>query len=136
MHIVPWNEKLTLGIEIVDEQHYEFLKRANKFIIKYLAEKKEEAVKEELEYLQDYLQYHFQTEETFQYESIYPDYLKHQAEHKQLIFRVKEMTIKLLDMENREMIMKDFADFIQDWVINHILTSDLKFANYYNKNKK
>lgn len=133
MHILPWYKELETGIQIVDEQHKKFFKEANKFAIKYLAEKKSEAALETLEFLQQYLHYHFQTEETFQHESSYPLYLEHQAEHKQLTFKVKTMAVALQTAtdDNLEDVMQQFSNFINDWVTKHILDSDLRFSYYY-----
>lgn len=133
MHIISWNKELETGIESIDSQHMQFLKKANKFVIKFLADKKSEAAIEELEFLKDYLLYHFQIEETFQFDSDYPGYLDHQAEHKFLAFRIKEMAIALQesDSENGEEALARFADFINEWVYGHILNLDLEFAKYY-----
>lgn len=133
MHIVPWKKELETGIEIIDSQHMQFLKKANKFVIMFLADKKSEAAMEELEFLKDYLLYHFQAEETFQFDSNYPGYLDHQAEHKHLVFRIKEMSfiLKECEGEGSEEALEKFADFINEWVCGHILAMDLEFSKYY-----
>lgn len=133
LNVIPWNKELETGIEILDEQHMNFFKMSNRFAIKYMANKKTEAVMEELEFLEDYLMYHFQTEETFQIESNYPGYLDHQAEHKRLIFQVKAMSVALknADKSNREKVLQDFAEFVNDWVKKHILNLDLDFSLFY-----
>lgn len=133
LHLIPWNKELETGIEVLDEQHKKFFKMANRFVIKNLANKKTEAAMEELEFLEDYLMYHFQTEETFQIESHFPDYQDHQAEHKRLIFQVKAMSVALnsIDKTNREKALHDFSDFVNRWVKNHILNLDLDFSRFY-----
>lgn len=133
LRILPWYKELETGIEVVDSQHMKFFKEANKFTIKYMAEKGSEAAMEELAFLQQYLCYHFQTEETFQFESDYPKYLDHQAEHKELVFQTKAMAVALetADETNYEERIRKFAEFINEWVTKHILNSDLEFSYYY-----
>lgn len=134
-NILPWSHELETGIELIDSQHKEFLKNANKFIIKLRAEKEVDAAMEEIGFLQNYLLYHFQAEETFQFESGFDNYLKHQAEHKQLTFQVKEMSTKLKVNNFSSQSIDDFCAFINKWVMGHILNSDLEFARYYNSKK-
>lgn len=133
MHIVSWNKELETGIEILDEQHRSFLIKSNKFVIKSLSLNGAEAALEELEYLKDYLFYHFQTEESFMVDSEYPEYGDHQAEHKRLEFQVKEMSILLEEIGNddRQEALERFSGFINEWVVNHIMNLDLKFAKYH-----
>lgn len=135
LYIAQWNKDLETGIEEIDSQHMEFLIMANRFLIRYRAEKKSEAALEELKFLQEYLLYHFQMEETYQFESQYPEYGDHQAEHKQLGFKVLEVAIALRDSGNMEAI-DNFAVFVNDWVIHHMMVSDLRFTKYYNEWKK
>lgn len=130
-YIKPWRKELETGIGIVDEQHKEFLRRANKFVIIYLSGDKKKAVSEQLEFLQDYLMYHFQTEETFQIDSHYPLCGEHQAEHLHLKFQVGQMASMLAGKDDEE-AMQCFAEFVNDWFFKHVLDWDLKFAGYYN----
>lgn len=132
LHTISWSKELETGIEIVDNQHRNFFMHANKFIIMSLAGKKSQASMEELEFIQDYLCYHFQTEETFQIDSHYPESEEHQAEHKRLVFQVKEMAIALAAREEDDTeTLERFASFVNTWVVHHIMESDLKFSKYY-----
>lgn len=131
LRIFPWNKELETNIEIVDQHHKEFLKQANKFIIKVLAGKTEEAVEEEFEFIKDYLLYHFQVEETFQYESGYPEYKLHQAEHLQMKFKTKALEVAINNKNEGEVDI--FVSYINDVIVNHMLDWDLKFIQYYNE---
>lgn len=136
MNIIPWKKELEIGIELIDKQHKEFLMNANKFIIRVRAQKEIFAIVEELEFLENYLLYHFQAEETFQVQSQYPDYLNHQAEHKFMKFKVREMSTLLTEQNFSEESICMFCKFINEWITNHILNEDLRFSQYYNSLKK
>lgn len=135
MHIVPWNEKLTTGIELLDSQHRDFLINSNRFIIRVRAKKEIEASKEQLDYLTHFLMIHFQVEETFMVESGFPDYLHHQAIHKHLKFKVQEMTTILKEQDFSPSAIEQFCQFVNEWVVGHILKEDIDFAQYYIKHK-
>lgn len=130
MYIVPWKTELETGIEIVDSQHKEFMKQANKFVIKCLAGKVDEGIREEFDFLENYLQYHFQTEETFLFDSGYPDYEKHQAEHLQLKFKTKQVG-SMLEGDDLEEVLNYFSEFVNEWIVGHIMGDDLDFSNYF-----
>ena len=133
LNIIPWDLSLETGIEILDEQHKNFIKKANLFFIKFKAEKKSDAVIEQMGFLEDYLFYHFQTEEAFQIDSHYPEFPSHQAEHKQLIFKVKAMAeaIRSMTEENQDEVYQQFVQLVNQWIGNHIMNSDMKFTRYY-----
>lgn len=134
LYIFSWDKKLETGIEIIDNQHKEFLKHANRFVIKVRSQKGEEGVKEEYEFIHDFLQYHFQAEETYLFDSGYPEYKQHQAEHLKLQFQAKQMEI-LIQEGKMEQILEKFVEFINMWVKEHMMGSDLKFSEYYNSKK-
>lgn len=134
-HIFAWDSELETGIDIVDNQHREFIKQANAFIIRLWFDKGMEGVAEEYDFIRQYLQYHFQTEETFQFDSGYPAYKEHQAEHLQMKFKAKEVEIMMAESTEEE-ILEKFYDFIKMWVIHHIMDSDLKFSRYYKEWKR
>lgn len=131
MFIEPWHEEIETGIDLLDKQHKEFLMKVNKFVIKVLAEKKAEAAGEAIAFLQNYLLYHFQTEEAFQVECDYPNYLEHQASHKNLAFKVRETAVNLKVHDYSDESIKEFYNMIRGWIDGHILTEDIDFATFY-----
>ena len=133
MNIVQWDKELEIGIELLDTQHKEFFINVNKFIIKARVEKNKMAVAEGIDFLINYLLYHFQTEEAFQVTSEYPEYLDHQADHKNISFQVQEITLKLKINEFSDEYIENFYTFLMNWVEQHILKMDLHFSVYYKK---
>lgn len=131
MHIEPWHKEIETGVDLLDKQHKEFIIKVNKFVIKVLAEKSTEAAEETIAFLQNYLLYHFQTEEAFQFESHYPGYLDHQAAHKNLAFRVKQVATNLKVNDYSSVAIEDFYKMIREWIEEHILVEDANFARYY-----
>ena len=131
MYILEWHKELETGITLVDMQHKEFFMNVNKFIIKTRTGKVSSAISEEFDFLTNYLLYHFQTEETFQVNSNYPNYSVHRAAHKNLTFQVKEiiMKVKMNDYSNES--IEQFYTMLINWVDQHILKMDLDFAIYY-----
>ncbi len=143
LHVFPWNENLETGIELVDEQHKNFLKHANEYILRIMASKAspennpnlERGAEKQFEFLHDYLQYHFQAEETFMADSNWPGYREHQAIHNQLKFKVKALEQVMISGTKKQR-MDGVTQLVEEWIVDHILNEDQKFADYYKERKK
>lgn len=131
LHIFSWTKELETGIELIDKQHKAFLMQANKFIIKILSQKIDEGIKEQFDFLEGYLQYHFQAEESYILDSGYEDYRGHQAEHLRIKFETKKLEEMMYTAKSQEEIADEMMNFINNWIVAHIMDSDLKFAKFY-----
>lgn len=131
MVIFQWDKNLEIGIPIIDQQHKKIIEAANAFFLSYKCGGKEKNTEDCLNFLSQYVLYHFQAEEAFQLESQYPEVRPHQAKHKYLTAQVKFHTTRILQSGFDAGIVKQFHDFIQDWIVGHILTDDIAFAKFY-----
>lgn len=135
VNIFKWDLKLESGIELIDSQHREIIAHVNTFLIAYKCGNAQEKTKECLNFLKQYILYHFQSEEAFQVECGYPSYRDHQARHSYLATQVKFHTVTI-EMSGFSLeSVTAFHDFMSDWIINHIMLEDMTFANYYKDNK-
>lgn len=130
MVIFPWEPKLELGIELLDQQHRELIKAINAFFISYKCRNNIQKVSECLDFLNHYILYHFQAEEAFQVRYDYPFYRDHQAKHNylgtQLKFHSTVLTASRFALEK----MENFRRYLEEWIIGHLLEDDLKFAEF------
>lgn len=136
LHIFSWTKELETGIELIDKQHKEFMMQANKFIIKVRSNKIDKGIKEQFDFLNGYLQYHFQIEESYILDSGYEDYRGHQAEHLRLKFETKKLEELMYTAKSNEEVAEKMTIFINDWVVSHIMRSDIKFAKYYKEKNR
>lgn len=127
-----WEKDLETGIALLDQQHKTFMKHANQFVLRLRANRnqEEQAVKDEIAFLQQYILSHFQAEEAFMTDCDYAEFRMHQAEHKQLSFQVKAITTKMMADLSEASIM-EFCNFIDAWLCSHIMKFDLEFARCY-----
>ena len=72
-----WKDKYKVGVELIDEQHKELFKRLSEFI--QIVQSKSDwnerldKVKETMEFMQEYVIFHFDDEEAYQEKINYPD---------------------------------------------------------------
>ena len=129
--IFQWHPELETGIELIDQQHKQIVQNCNTFFIRYKCRQGAAAIQDCLDFLQQYIQYHFQTEEAFQVECRYPGYRLHQALHKDLATRVKFFSVQLADTGYAEEVADGFYSFLIQWLQKHLMEEDRKFAACY-----
>jgi hemerythrin len=133
MKKLDWNDKFSIGITEIDDQHKKLINIINMMNDVFegnLTEKT--SLKIVLLEMEDYIQYHFKSEEDFMQIVNYPDFASHKKEHNDFIITVKNFVEQL--SENRD-IAKDLLIFLYNWLSNHILNVDQKIGQYMNKNQ-
>ena len=131
-NILPWEPELETGIDVLDQQHMEFFKNLNRFILRVKGAQVSgaQAAVEELDYLRYYTMLHFNTEEGYMVQSSDPQYREHQAEHKHLAFQVKALSSKITADSPPDEIRELFA-LLSQWMHDHILIWDVAFSTRY-----
>ena len=61
----------------------------------------------------------------------YPYEEEHLKEHEKLIFKVLKFQNKF---DSGEKIMKELVEFLKDWLENHLMIYDMKYAKYFKEN--
>ena len=84
-----------------------------------------------LDYLGEYVEYHFGEEEKLQEEISYPGLAEHRKKHEELRNTVKEL-YNMLDEEEgpTEAFVKQVEVNVVDWLIRHIQGFDRSVAEY------
>ncbi len=135
MGAFKWDSRLETGIEKIDAQHRELFKRFDALelaIYESTSRAKVELVMM-LEYLELYVEEHFDAEEELMMKADYPDFSRHRAEHD---------TFKLLFEGFRREQAERGADFylsldvdreMRKWWEHHILKVDMAYVPYLKK---
>ena len=89
---IEWNDGLSVGVELVDEQHKELLSKMND--ISNAIEKNQgvESITKTLDFMMDYTDYHFGTEEKHMEATDYPRIEYHKKMHVEFVDMIKKMT--------------------------------------------
>lgn len=126
MPFAVWKDCYSLGDELIDEQHKSLIAMLND-----LAEAESEDVAEAaytcLSRMGNYAREHFRAEEALMREKGYPDLAKHIAEHTEFINKVVEYQDAVF---NKYVPFQDMLEFLNNWLVGHIITSDQKYMDY------
>ncbi len=125
---VVWNDEYSVGIKQIDEDHQKLLNLINQFqtAVYYNTGKRFE--QESLDELVNYTRTHFAREEKLMQDHDYPDFDAHLAQHKAMIAKVDQFIQAHRD--NGHKALQDTADYLRDWLINHINGTDKKYSEY------
>lgn len=127
-----WDEKYETGIDVIDFQHRILLERTNDLIDLVNKNEIQDNMFPILIFLEDYTHYHFDTEEQFFDSFNYKDKEKHLEEHREFINKIIEF--KEQYAKGTVKIDKDLLDYLLNWLITHILNTDMDFAKDLIKN--
>ena len=130
--MIEWNDKYSVNILLIDEQHKKLFEIINKAII---ANKHSKVTKDILGILDEMTEYaleHFETEEHYMKEFKFPEYQTHRNEH-------IDFTSNSIDYKNRVIggdfqIINEIFEYLKQWLVNHIQVTDKKYTDCFKKN--
>lgn len=129
MPFILYEEKYSIGIKNIDDQHQTLFNMVNDIHDAILHEQGNDVVKRMLNELVKYVIMHFTTEENYMKEHNFPDYSAHKQEH----INLAKQIVELLHNVRKEGILSNSASiisFLKDWLLNHIVETDRLYADY------
>lgn len=130
MAIMTWTDALSVNIKEIDEQHRKLVDMVNQLHGAMLKGEGKMVVGPILAELTAYTQYHFSTEEGLMQKYSYPSISSHRLEHQKFVQKVGDFKSQYdagsIGLSNEVM------HFLADWLKDHILGTDKKFAPFFN----
>lgn len=120
-----WTDQLSIGIEVIDQQHRRIVEYINQLDDARTNGLSREETSWLLNELVDYTISHFGFEESLQEEANYPFFVAHKKVHDLFAKRVSEYQTKF---ENGEDVTKALNSMLVTWLFNHIKRDDLDYT--------
>lgn len=127
MPLMSWNEKMSVGVASLDEEHKKLVGMLNELFDGLQAKKNTETLGRVLDGLIAYTADHFKHEEQAFAQTGYPDAAAHKKEHDDLTKQVLEVQKKYKAGQTGTLTMEVMA-FLKNWLANHIQGSDRKYG--------
>ena len=130
MSFVQWEDKYSVHIKSIDEQHKKLISLANDLYYACTQDKDtaNEEFKKVIKEAVDYVKVHFVFEEELLKKYDYPEFKQHKMEHEEFIKKILE------DVKNYEtgknFIPNKFARFLREWTLEHIAITDKKYEKF------
>lgn len=126
--IIEWNEALATGHGTIDDQHKELILRINSLLTACTQGRGKEEVGSLLQFMADYVRFHFSAEELLQMQHSYPEFAAHKAEHDEFIGRLHELEEKFFTDGATLSLVIQTNQSLMNWLKNHIGLTDKKLA--------
>jgi hemerythrin len=133
---VEWDDRYSVGIPAIDNQHKELLNITNNLYNACLKGEDEARAyfREVIRAAFDYVRFHFSAEEKIMFRVHYPDFAAHKQEHE--VFVKKILADVVTFEQGKTFVPNAFVRFLRDWVLAHIAVSDKKYSEYIMNLKK
>jgi hemerythrin len=131
MPYLQWSEELAVGVADVDAQHRWLVELVNALHAAMQQGKGKAMLGSTIDRLFDYTVAHFSTEEAYFERFGYPAAAAHRLQHQGFVAKVADF--KQGFDEDRFMLSLEVMDFLSDWLVEHISTSDKAFGPFLNE---
>ena len=130
MDFVQWEERYSVGVPSIDDQHKKLIGFTNT-LFSACQEGPEAAgsvFRKTLKEVVAYVKEHFTHEETLLQNNGYPDFPAHKKEHEQFVFRVLEEVAAF--ESGKKFVPNHFVRFLREWLLQHIAVSDHNYSDF------
>ncbi len=130
--MLEWEDKYSVGILIIDEQHKKLFDLINKTIYVEGHGDSKLALMEIIEQMTDYAIKHFKAEEAYMREFNYPEYQDHKKEHDDFF----DHTLVYFDkvVKDDRHVSNELHEYLTQWLVNHIQGTDRQYIDCFKKN--
>ncbi len=126
-----FTNNLVTGNKTIDSQHKELIAKINDLLSALETSQSQSTAMRMLNFLNDYVEYHFEAEENLQKEVGYPGLADHQAQHAALKQTVADLTEMLNEEEGATPAFVDQLNKkVIEWLYKHIEGYDRSVAEY------
>lgn len=126
MALITWEEKFSVGIVSIDDQHKKLVELVNKLHEAMGQGRGDKILKEVLAELIEYTKTHFSYEEKLMANNGYPEFMAHKSEHDQLTRKVLEF--QAAAQTGQMALSVSLSSFLKTWLLSHIAGYDKKYS--------
>jgi len=124
---------MCVGEETIDADHKHLVDLINAFEVAISGTIDHKKVARVLLGLVEYTGEHFAREEELQLAIRYPYYESHRRSHRDVLKKLSEIVAEYTKAGNgpgRDRMVRDLANFLKEWLVDHIIQSDLRMKPY------
>ena len=131
--LVTWNNTLSCGIKIVDDQHKGLVSLVNDLFNHVTGDDREEHeyFNKIIHEMVDYVKVHFATEEKIMIATKFDGYAEHKKAHDKFVLNTVD---NIKDYQaGKKLSLSAFTKFLKDWILSHIAVMDKQYFHYFVK---
>lgn len=129
MTFIVWNDRLSVDVASVDREHKELIGILNDLYDAIARNCAQQAVREALQRLTAYTEYHFRHEEALFSRTAYPDIVLHKRQHADMVSWLAACQ-RRHDDDPLSTLSLEMVNYLKDWLFDHILGSDRQITQH------
>lgn len=134
--MIEWTNDLAVGFSEIDRQHQELFSKIDTLLNACNQGKGRASVGEIIQFLTDYVVFHFGTEETLMKQYQYPDYSTHKAMHDQFVQKFLEVKSQFDSDGASVRIVIAINQMVVKWLNDHIRHVDTLLGAFLKEKAK
>ena len=132
MALVTWDASYSVKVDKCDDDHKKLFSMLNSLHDAMMAGKGAQVIQPVVKELADYTKFHFAREESLMQKAKYPALGAHRTQHQEFVKKVEEFQKDLAAGKTGQAI--SVANFIKDWLTNHVKQTDRQYSAHLNAN--
>jgi hemerythrin len=127
MSVIVWSEKLSVGIDSIDEQHKVLIALINSLNTAMANGEANMMIGDILLKLTDYTRFHFTYEEDLFERHGYENSVQHKKQHQKLIEQISALK-EDYESDITGSIGLEIMQFLKTWLTKHIINTDMEYS--------
>lgn len=134
MNEVAWTDDLSVGVELIDEQHKKLIEHLNNLTKAVEQHQGPFEIPDILSFLIDYTDFHFSMEERNMEAHGYPDFEAHKAKHDEFKAILADMESEFRDDGPTAILAESIDTLLVSWLLKHIRVVDVELGAFFESN--
>jgi len=134
MNEVKWIDDLSVGIELIDDQHKQLIEHLNNLTRAVEQHQGSFKIPDTLGFLIDYTDFHFSMEERNMEAYGYPDFEAHKAKHDEFKAILADMESEFRDDGPTAILAESIDTLLVSWLLKHIRVLDVELGAFFESN--
>ena len=127
---MAWTPDLAVGVELIDEQHKQLIDKMNELDRAVRQTRGVPKIIKMLDFLIEYTDFHFGTEEKNMVRLNYPQLEYHKGQHGEFVNTLKNLEMDFEEEGATQDLAESINTFMFNWLVKHIKTVDVQFGKF------
>lgn len=127
---IKWDDSLSVGVELIDEQHKMLIQRIKDLSDAVNSSRGAVEIGKTLGFMIDYTEFHFSTEEKHMTDLSYTGYDIHKQQHEEFKSTLNEMVMEFEEDGATAQLSEWVNNYLINWLVKHIKSIDTKLSEF------
>ncbi len=134
MKEVQWSDEISVGVELIDEQHKMWIHHLNDLAKSVESHQGPAKIAATLNFLIEYTHFHFSTEEKQMIANPYEGLEQHKKKHAEFKITLSNLEEDFKEEGATPELANAIDTLLANWLIKHILEVDMEFGAFLKNN--